>query len=605
MFSGFKAYTLGSIWMVMAGGCQGSLTLEEELQAQRRCFQEAVTWLADDAREGRGLGTDGLRQAEEWLAQRFTQMGLEAPKEGMLQPVPVVRSVTLDEGNTLQGPGPAAVIGVDFMPFGFSQIGSFEGPLVFAGYGLTVPRLNYDDYAGLDVKGAVVLAFRHEPEHRQKESRFDGRKAIPESNLIQRARRARELGARALIFVDAPRNKQFASNVPGLRNGGDLRDVGIPVLQVSRNQASRWLAGTGVSLKEVYTAIEADTQPHSTAVPGVEIRGEIRLNRESYTPHNVVGVWPGEGALAEEAIVIGAHLDHIGFGGLDSLEPATTAVHPGADDNASGVAAMVCALEAARQQSRTKSRRTVVAVGFTAEEIGLWGSKAYVNQPVMPLEQTKAMVNLDMVGRTGIHPLLVLGAYEGSGWTDYVKPIGDRLGLAIEFKADDGGRSDHASFQDVEIPAIHLHSGIHRAYHTTFDTVNGVSWQGGAQVTVLLKAVADSLISEPVLGLNSSSKWQIVGDVHYAPRGFLGFQIKEQEIGRQAVVRIESVKQDSMAQELGFESGLGILEINYARIQTRADYFYVLSHARMGDFICIQTDGHPDAARRCGPLGRH
>jgi hypothetical protein len=566
--------------------------------ALQTCFQEVVTWLADDARQGRGLGTTGLSQSEHWLAKRFETMGLEAPERGVFQPVTVVPSVSLGLGNALSASGKRAIVGVDFMPFGFSASGAFEGPLVFAGYGLTVPRLGYDDYAGLDVSGKVVLAFRHEPGHRQEASPFDGKRAVLDSNLRLRSERAKALGAAALVFVDAPRRPEFEVNVPGLRNAGELRDVGVPVLQVSRRQAEQWLAPAGLRLKTLYDAIEADSQPHSVAVEGVAIVGVVDVQREVMRPNNVMGVWPGSGMLSDETVVIGAHLDHIGFGGLDSLQPGTHAVHPGADDNASGVAAMVCGIEQAMAQGGA-NRRAVVAVGFAAEETGLWGSKAYVKTPARPLDKTVAMVNLDMVGQVQDHQLLVIGASSRSDWATRLTPAAEASGLLLSFIRRSDGRSDHAPFRWASVPAIHLHSGVHDSYHTPQDTVASLNIEGGGRVSALVGALMREAVHSPLsLARPKSRTGGLSGDRHYAPRGQLGLKVADgvDDQGR-AVLRIERVTEGSPADLAGLVVGEVVGSVADALTPTRAHYIYVMSQHGPGDPLCLSV-GRGERVRR-------
>ncbi|MEX1050903.1 MAG: M20/M25/M40 family metallo-hydrolase, partial [Gemmatimonadales bacterium] len=185
---------------------------------------------------------------------------------------------------------------------------------------------------------------------------------------------------------------------------------------------------------------------------------------------NVVGILPGRGALAGEAVVVGAHYDHLGLGGMGSMDPDSTGViHNGADDNASGTAAL---LEIARnlRQRPAVDRRTIIIVAFTAEELGLIGSQYYVDHPVLPNAQTVAMVNLDMVGRLRENRLLALGAASAPEWQPLLDSL-NRYDLAILASGDGWGRSDHSSFYGKNIPVIHFFTDTHEEYHRVVDDV--------------------------------------------------------------------------------------------------------------------------------------
>lgn len=211
---------------------------------------------------------------------------------------------------------------------------------------------------------------------------------------------------------------------------------------------------------------------------------------------NVVGILPGRGALAGEAVVVGAHYDHLGLGGMGSMDPDSTGViHNGADDNASGTAAL---LEIARnlRQRPAVDRRTIIIVAFTAEELGLIGSQYYVDHPVLPNAQTVAMVNLDMVGRLRENRLLALGAASAPEWQPLLDSL-NRYDLAILASGDGWGRSDHSSFYGKNIPVIHFFTDTHEEYHRVVDDVPLINAQGIARVAALSADLVWALAVRP------------------------------------------------------------------------------------------------------------
>ncbi len=212
---------------------------------------------------------------------------------------------------------------------------------------------------------------------------------------------------------------------------------------------------------------------------------------------NVVGWLPGRGPLADETVILGAHYDHLGLGGAGSLDPDSTGVvHNGADDNASGTAAL---LEAARQlhDRSVADRRAIVFVAFTAEELGLLGSEHYARHPIRPLESTIAMINFDMVGRLRGDSLVVIGTGSADEW----RPLLDSLNAGRRFvltrQPDPWGRSDHSSFYARGIPVVHLFTDLHEDYHRTTDDTPKIAFEGVAHVATFAADLAWILATRP------------------------------------------------------------------------------------------------------------
>ncbi|HEX8723698.1 MAG TPA: M28 family peptidase [Pyrinomonadaceae bacterium] len=384
-----------------------------------------VSYLASDKLEGRRTGTPGAEEAARYIAEEFKRLGLApgasnvttfqagqksvpAVTPGYFQTFPYVAGVELGGGNALSatrrvtGEGQGAPLAVDFkvgedwMPLGFGSSGRVEAPAVFVGYGITAAEQGYDDYKGADAAGKVALAFAGTPDGDNPHGRF-ARAGEPRF----KAAAARAAGAKALVLVAA--GEKFADDgLSRLRYDNSGGEAGLPVAVVSRQAAAKILgvagaAGVGELEKRLRERAEAARDPGLAR--NVVLALTTDVVRKQAAAANVVGVLEGsDPKLKSEAVVVGAHYDHLGLGGEGSLAGREGDVHHGADDNASGTAGL---LELARLFSaeRGRLRRTLVFVAFGGEEEGLIGSSHYVEHPAFPLGQTAAMVNMDMIGR--------------------------------------------------------------------------------------------------------------------------------------------------------------------------------------------------------------
>jgi len=457
------------------------------------CFDRLVTELSSDAMEGRGLGSAGLEAAAAVIERELEASGIVAQRQSFEVQVGVSDTDTSTLG-TSEG---AAVPAEDWTPLGFSSTGAFDGELVFAGYGITAPPLDYDDLAGVDLTGRVVLALRFEPGENDEASPFDGRRPTRWSDLRYKAFKAREAGAAALILVEGPAgaDDDEPERLPHLEAGGPTSSAGLPVLQVRRSVAAAWLAGAGLDLVALQATIDTSYQPATRVVPGVRVRGAVDLEIERATVDNVLGILVGAGPHADEVVVVGAHYDHLGRGGRGSMKPGVDDIHNGADDNASGVAAMLCGVAALARGGA--DHRTLVVAAFAAEEHGLLGSGHYVDHPVLPLEQTVAMVNLDMVGRLREGKLSALGSDSAPEWDDLLRSAGEGHDLDLRLGGDGYGPSDQMSFYSRGVPVVHLFTGAHADYHAPSDDAATLNLAGGRAVSGYLTGVLERLLARP------------------------------------------------------------------------------------------------------------
>jgi len=495
-------------------------------------LRQAVTWLADPAREGRGPGTAGIDAATDWIAREFAAVGLESPRE-VLQPFAMTLDAKLGPAtaNTAELVGPAAAdgsptvvplaLGRDFTPLATGGSGPFDLPLVFAGYGITAPAEHYDDYAPLTAadaaKGAAVVVLRQEPQKNDPHGAFDGNQTSQHAALARKVANASEHEAGAVVFCndeapDAARKDAAHGAAPGdAAHGGELMPFTragegsdrrtMPVLHVRRAVLDDVVRrASGRDLTAIQRGIDETLQPASVPLTGWRIRGRVAIDRVETQGRNVLGMLPGRGAPAagdrpaidpRETVVLGAHYDHLGFGGVNSAAPGVTAVHHGADDNASGTALLV---EVARRLvAAGPLPRTVLFIAFSGEERGLLGSAHYVANPVVPLGDTVAMVNLDMVGRLDGDKLIVHGTGTGSGFDELVDRLAGAAGLGTAKEPGGFGPSDHSSFYAKKIPVLHLFTGSHADYHRPTDTADKINYDGMVKIAGLVTDLVTDL----------------------------------------------------------------------------------------------------------------
>ena len=573
-------------------------------------LMEHVRFLASDDLQGRGNGSKGLERAAEYIARQLESAGLRPGSENgsWFQPFELVTGLTVGEGNRLAiragGRRLPFTLGETYFPLSSTagdttRVPSAEVdglPLVFAGYGITAPALDYDDYAGLDVEGRAVLIFTHEPQEHQDESRFAGRAFTNFASLLNKAMTARHQGARLLLVVSDPSHDADDAPYRGFASDPQAEDYGIPVLRVSRSVLQplldRWKLDAAV--KE----IDADGKPRSRVLEGATADYVERLARTRRTVRNIIGILPGsDPARGREAIVVGAHYDHLGFGGRHSMSPALAGqVHNGADDNASGTAALIEIARAAAA-SPTRFPRTLVFVAFAGEELGLVGSAYYVSHPVVPLDDTVAMLNLDMVGRPRGRVMVSGLETAPAAQADLNAAATAVGGLEIrQFQEGAGvGSSDDTSFAVKQVPAIGFFSGFHRDYHRPSDDWERIDRDGAASVATLAYELAARLASRPdrveyvAAALPTSHGTSSGGDAAsiggYGPYFGSVPDFAEADNG----VKFAEVRENSPAAKAGLKAGDLLVAFGGKPIRTLYDFTYALRESKPGDEVEVKV----------------
>ena len=314
---------------------------------------------------------------------------------------------------------------------------------------------------------------RYEPQEKDEKSIFDGRRPSRWSAMRYKVLQARERGAVAVIFVTGPLQDEEKDRVPALANDGPESPAGIPVLQVKTSVAQKW-----VDLAEFQKAVDADLKPRSRAT-GVRIEGNVDVKATFADADNLAGIIPGRGAHANEVVVLGAHYDHLGYGGAGSLRPNVHAIHNGADDNASGVATVLAIAKRLHDQlDDVNDRRTILVTLFAAEETGLGGSSYFVGHPPVPVSRMIAMINLDMVGMMRDDRLIVFGTDSAPEWKDLIDHATEFAKVKVTSNGDGYGPSDQTSFYAARVPVLHLFTGAHERYHTPDDKADTLNYRG-------------------------------------------------------------------------------------------------------------------------------
>jgi len=552
-----------------------------------------VEYLASQAMKGRGTGTPELNKAAKYIADEFKRDGLE-PLDGKsyFQKFRVTVGAELGKQNSatlVRGAEKLAFkVSTDWQPLNFSDSGEAGTALAFAGFGITAPEYQYDDYLHMDVTGKAVIVMRQEPQKDDEKSKFDGKTPTQHSQIVNKAINARNHGAKVMVLVnDLPGQgeEDFLMKFGSL-TGPD--NAGILLVQAKREVVDKWLAPSGKSLAQLQKDIDDKLASQSYYVPDARLDLRVDVRRITAETQNVVGVLRGRDSnLTAEAVVIGAHYDHLGLGERNSLAPSQAGkVHAGADDNASGTSVL---LELARALGERKRdlRRSIVFLAFSGEELGLLGSAYYTKNPEWPLEKTTAMINLDMVGRPKDGKLIIGGIGSSPGFKEIVEKA-NRTGLNVSTTAGAfGGSSDHISFYVKNIPVLFFFSGLHADYHKPSDTPDKILAADAARVGDLAMQAALTLSSQ-------DARPQFVRVQEAQPAaggggaGYGAYFGSIPDMGEEVVgVKFADVRDGSPAAKAGLKAGDLLIEFAGKEIKNLYDFTYALRAHKPGEEVSV------------------
>jgi hypothetical protein len=570
---------------VIINGCSTTKDIYTSSDITVEELKQHVKYLASDELEGRKSGSKGNEIAARYIADQFKSYGLlpAGDNQTYFQNFNFVSDIRMGQNNLL-----AISIGekkfllapdVDYRPMAFSSDTSISGSLAFVGYGISADTLHYNDYENIDVKGKVVIILRYSPDGKDQASPFSDYTAFRKKIMI-----ARDKGALGVIFVNGPVDTTKDVLQP-LQQERGFGNAGIAAIQMKQDAAQLIFEAAGKDLKTVQSEIDKDKKPHSFDFANASVQLQTNIEKIYSNTANVIGYLPGS-KLKDEYIVIGAHFDHLGLGGQGSgsLLPDTTAVHNGADDNASGAAGL---LEVAQYVSARghELNRTYIFTAFTGEELGLLGSAHYVKNPVFPLEKTGAMINMDMIGRLKDSALTVQGIGTSPIWKDIVSQENIDSTFKLKLGQDGFGSSDHASFTSKEIPVLFFFTGLHSDYHKPSDDWDLINYEGEKLVTDYVVRVIkslDTLSEKPIYTKVEMTASQREG----AQRGFrVSFGIMP-DFGEDAQgMKISGTRANSPAEKAGLKSGDIIIKFGGKDIKNIYDLTYLLGEHKPGDEV--------------------
>lgn len=546
--------------------------------------QKHVKYLASDQLEGRKTGTKGGEAAARYIANEFESYGLKPVGHHgtYFQNFDFVAGIKLGEVNTLAlgvaGKTLNLEINKDFRPLGFSTSEAFDGGIVFVGYGISDTAKKLDDYADVDVSGKAVLVLRNAPPSEM------GRDFSPYASLRYKASKAKEKGAKAIIVVTGPEDSDN-DDLIRLTYDNAMGNAGFPAMNITRKAADKAMALAGVTVKELQKKMNESKQSNSFLLKDVNLSARISLKEVRQTAINVVGFLEGrDESLKNQIIVFGAHYDHLGMGGESSgsLRPDTAAVHHGADDNASGTAGLM-ELAQAFAGDKENLKRSMLFIAFAGEELGVLGSAYYVNHPVFPLEQTVAMLNMDMIGRMNNRTLIVYGVGTSPGFEALATKYNKDSTFVLKLNKDGYGPSDHSSFYAKRIPVFNFFTDIHSDYHRPTDTYDRLNYPGEEKILRYIGAIATELNAttdkpqyvavemprQPAAGRSTRVTMGTIPDFGEQVQGF----------------KISGVRPGGPAAKAGLLGGDVIVKFGKVEIKNLYDFNYALGEHKPGDEV--------------------
>jgi len=552
-----------------------------------------VRYLASDELEGRGSGLEGNRKAAAYIAGEFKKYGLlPAGDNGTYyQSFEFVSSAIMGKqnkivfsGESLGENGLALTLDSDFRPFGFTSNDTVDGFVAFVGYGISAPDKGYDDYQDIDVTGKVVIALRYSPEGNDPHGEL-----FSHSAFRSKARAAREHGAVGLLVVAGPADEP-EDDLVRLSFDQSIAASGIVAMSMRRSVLDKLFPLVGRNLAAIQDSIRVRKVPLSFSLPAIRAHIVAEVELAKATTANIIGYLPGTDThLKDEALVIGAHMDHLGYGGpgSGSLQPDTVAIHNGADDNASGSGGL---LELAQLfASEADNARSLVFIAFSGEELGTLGSGYYVKNPFIPLEKTVTMLNMDMIGRMENNVLSVHGMGTAVEWLGLVDGHKDSI-LSIKTIDDGFGPSDHSQFYGKDIPVLFFFTGTHTDYHKPSDDTDKINYTGEERIVRFISSIANDIAkreSRPTyVRVQSSSSNPTGGDT----RGFtVTLGVIPDYSATVEGMAIGGVRPNGPAAKADMRTGDVIVGMNGKKILNIYDYMAVLGELHSGDKVAVDV----------------
>ena len=575
----------------------GSPAMTAKPEITQTDLSDQVSYLADPQFSGRATGTDGARGAANFLADYFKRTGLQ-PLPGRTDyfqdfEFSAGERVLADQSFFKRGEE-AARLDTDYRPLPFSANDRVEGEIVFAGYGLSAPEAagqqRYNSFEGLDVKDKIVLILRYVPEGAEPPRRAHLNRY---SGLRYKVMMARERGAKGVLVVTGPTSPNAGELLP-LTGDGSSADSGLPALSISGAMAERLFKLAGKDLKTIQTGLDQEN-PHTEgafAIPKATVSFVAGIEHIKKTDRNVIACIPGE---TDEWIAVGAHYDHLGKGkGSNTLARAgeENLIHFGADDNASGTAAV---LEIAHQLATgPKPKRGIIFALWSGEENGLLGSAAFTQKPPLALDKVAAYINFDMVGRLRENKLIMQATGSSTAWPKLLEKRNVAAGFALTLQLDPYLPTDVTSFYPKRIPVLNFFTGSHEDYHRPTDTADKINYDGLQRIATFAKGITLDVANSPERPpFSRVERSDTGGGSRDNLRAYLGSipDYAQEVVG----VKLSGVRPGSPAEKAGIKSGDVIVEFAGQKIKNIYDYTYALDAVKIGQPVkmLVQRDGKP------------
>jgi aminopeptidase YwaD len=569
------------IFLMMS--CTSFLPTSEDPITENELYNH-IKYLSSDSLKGRKPGTPEGRLAAEYIKAEMLKAGFTPLGEDAFQYFDIIADVEISNSSSFQIDDETQSFGEDFTPIAFSKNGNLSTKVVFAGYGFDFSNdsLMWNSYENIDVNNSWALVLRGSP---------DGKDFGNNVSLRKKVMVATDHGASGVIFVssisfdekDALVSQDYAKNEAA---------VYVPVFHITRDIANSILL-QGKTIEALETELNSTYKPSSFAIDKT-ISANAIINRKSVQTQNVVGVLEGkDSVLKHEYILIGGHYDHLGLGGpgSGSRRPDSSAVHNGADDNASGVSGALEVIERIASKS-SALKRSVIFMAFGAEEMGLIGSKYFTNNALIDLSKIKLMINMDMIGRmkddkTG---LTIGGTGTATGLDTLIKDLAIENNLLIRTTKGGYGPSDHASFYTNDISVLFFFTGVTDEYHTPHDDIETINIAGEKIIADFVFDLAVELANKDVF-----PSFQQAGPKANEQTGNRKFKVTlgiiPEYAGNSDVMglKVDGVVSGKPAAHAGMDKGDIIIAMDGKSVKDIYEYMNRLSDFKVGQRISVDV----------------
>lgn len=554
----------------------------------REEIYQHIKYLSSDELEGRFPGTNGDQLTRSYVASEFEKYKLKpAGENGFFQPLEIYTQVVLSGENSFRiessGETNSYKVEEDFIPFGFSGSGIADGELVFVGYGISAPEQNYDDYKGkdgndMDISGKILVMMKYSPGGNE-----------PHNNPFEKYEptrfktlNARDGNAKAIIVVNGPNTGE--DKLIRMTYDNVLQDAGIPVIDCKREIIENIFRANGLDMLKIQNEIDSTKKPNSFVLNNAKAFIETHVEPLKAITDNVAGIIEGsDPVLKNEVIVIGAHMDHLGYGVYGSLYSGSDKqIHNGADDNASGVAGLLEIAQKITSGDIRKLKRSILFIAFAAEEAGLLGSAYFTKSKEFENLNIIAMLNMDMIGRLSDNKLIIYGTGTSSIWNSLIDSLNNPYNFSITKTPDGFGPSDHSSFYAKNIPVLHFFTGTHKDYHSPTDDIDFINAEGEVKVADYVYDIAvalDEVSVKPdfVKVVTNNDEKRSMGNI----KVYVG-TIPDYSSTAEGM-KLAGVKEGSPAEKGGLKAEDIIIKFGSKDVKNIYDYMYAMGEFKPGE----------------------